>query len=152
MSSQECVVFYLSHFQYCPLIWTFFSSKSNSKIKTLHERSWKIVFNDYSSSFDVLLSRDHSMPVYYQIIHRLVIKIYKVANNLLVRDFRKLYAFENQFSIFFPSVNTEVYAKSSLKYFRAVLWNSIPDSMKCATSVKAFEIRTKSWEPVCFCS
>ena len=56
-----------SQFKYCPLIWMFCSRKSNSKINKLHERSLRIVYNDYSSSFDELLSRDHSMPVYYQI-------------------------------------------------------------------------------------
>ena len=80
----------------------------------------------------VVLSRDHSMPVHYQNIHRLVTEIYKVANNLSVGDFKELFAFKDQFSIFVPSVNTKVYGKSSLRYFGAGLWNSIPDSIKCA--------------------
>ena len=140
-----------SQFKYCPLIWMFCSRKSNNKINRRHERSLRIVYNNYNSSLDELLSRDHSMSVHYQNIHHLAIEIYKVANNLSVRDFEELFAFKNQFSVFVPSLNTEVYGKSSLRYFGAVLWNSIPDSIKCATSVKAFESRIKSWEPVCFC-
>ena len=106
----------------------FCSRKSNSKINRLHERSLRIVYNIYSSSFHELLSRDHSMPAHYQNIHRLANEIYKVANNLSLGDFEELFAFKDQFSIFVPSVNTEVYEKSTLKYFGAVLWNSIPDS------------------------
>ena len=79
------------------------------------------------------------MRAHYQNIHRLANEIYKVANNLSLGDFEELFAFKDQFSIFVPSVNTEVYEKSTLKYFGAVLWNSIPDRIKCATSVKAFE-------------
>ena len=41
--------------------------------------------------------------------------------------------------------------KVILRYFWAVLWNSIPNSIKCATSVKVFKSRIKSWEPVWFC-
>ena len=129
----------------------FCSRKSNSKINRLHERSLRIVYNIYSSSLHDLLSRDHSMPAHYQNIHHLANEIYKVANNLSLGDFEELFAFKDQFSIFVPSVNTEVYEKSTLKYFGAVLWNSIPDCIKCATSVKTFESCIKSWEPVCFC-
>ena len=92
---------------------------------------------------DELLSRDHSMPVHYQNINCLAIEIYKVAN-LSVGDFKELFAFKNYFIIFVPSVNTDVYRKSSLIYFGAVLWNSIPDSIKCATSIEAFESCIKS--------
>ena len=129
----------------------FCSRKSNNKISRLNERSLRIVYNNYSSSFDELLSRDYSMPFHYQNIHCLAIEIYKVANNLSVSDFKELFAFKDQFSIFVPSVNIEIYGKSSLRYFGAVLWNSILYIIKCATSVKEFESHIKSWEPVCFC-
>ena len=95
----------------------FCSRKSNSKINRLHERSLKIIYIDHSSSFDEILSKDHSMPVQYQNIHRLAIEIYKEANNLSVGDFKELFAFKDLFSIFGPSVNTEVYGKSSIRYF-----------------------------------
>ena len=71
-----------SQFKYYSLIWMFCSRKSNNKINRLHERSLRIVYNDYSSSFDELLSRDHSVLFHYQNIHRLAIEIYKVANDL----------------------------------------------------------------------
>ena len=75
----------------------------------------------YSGSFDELLSRDHFMKAHYQNIHRLAIEIHKVENNLSVGDFKELFTFKDQFSIVVLSVNTEVYGKSSLRYFGAVL-------------------------------
>ena len=125
---EECVVSYMSQFKYCALVWAFYSRKSNSKIKRLHERSLRIVYNDYSSSFDELLSRDHSMPVHYQIIHRLAIEIHKVANNLSVGYSKNYLLLKIQFSIFVSSVNTNVYGKSSLRYFEEDLWSSIPET------------------------
>ena len=38
-----------SQFKYCPLAWMFCSQKSNDKINRLHERSPRIVYNDFES-------------------------------------------------------------------------------------------------------
>ena len=45
-----------SSFGYCPLIWMFHSRKVNSKIN-LQERSLRIVYNDYITSFEYLLNK-----------------------------------------------------------------------------------------------
>ena len=68
------------------------------------------------------------MPVHYQIIHRLAIEIHKVANNLSVGYSKNYLLLKIQFSIFVSSVNTNVYGKSSLRYFEEDLWNSIPET------------------------
>ena len=47
-----------SQFGYCPLIWIFPSRKGNSKINHLQERSLKIVYNDYITSFEDLLKKE----------------------------------------------------------------------------------------------
>ena len=40
---------------YCPLIWMFHSREVNNKINNLQERSLRIVYNDYITSFEDLL-------------------------------------------------------------------------------------------------
>ena len=49
-----------SLFGYCPLIWMFHRRKVNSKINHLQERSLRIVYNDYITSFQDLLKKDNS--------------------------------------------------------------------------------------------
>ena len=44
-------------FGYCPLIWMFHSRKVNSKTNHLQERSLRIVYNDYITSFKDLLKK-----------------------------------------------------------------------------------------------
>ena len=53
-----------AQFKYCPLIWMFCSHNSNKKINRLHERALRLVYDDYSSSFETLLERD-SFFIYY---------------------------------------------------------------------------------------
>ena len=43
-----------AQFKYCPLIWMFCSRDSNKKINRLHERALRLVYDDYSSSFETL--------------------------------------------------------------------------------------------------
>ena len=43
--------FIISHFSYRPLIWMFCSKKSTKKINDLHERSLRIIRNNYESFY-----------------------------------------------------------------------------------------------------
>ena len=80
-----------SQFKYCPLTWMFCSRKSNDKINSLHERSLRIVYNDFESSYEELLSKCNSFSIHDQNIHRLAIEIDKVANGVSTGDFANLF-------------------------------------------------------------
>ena len=45
-----------SQFKNCPIVWMFHSHRTNNKIKRLHERALKIVYDDDVSTFDQLLA------------------------------------------------------------------------------------------------
>ena len=51
--------FIISNFSYCPLIWMFCSKESTKKINAVHERSLRIILNDYESPYPVLLEEAH---------------------------------------------------------------------------------------------
>ena len=138
-----------SQFKYCPLVWMFCSRKSNDKINRLHERSLRIVTNDFKSSYQELLTSCNSFSIHYQNIHRLAIEIYKVANDVSVGEFKNLFNFKDQYTIHVPSVNTELKGKNSIRYFGAIIWNSIPLSIKTATTLNIFKNKIKSWKPNC---
>ena len=53
--------FIISHFSYCPLIWMFCSKKSTKKINAVHERSLRIIRNDYESLYPLLLEEAHQI-------------------------------------------------------------------------------------------
>ena len=50
--------FITSQFSYCPLVWMFHSRRINNRINRLHERSLRLTYNDYNSSFKDLLSKE----------------------------------------------------------------------------------------------
>ena len=58
-----------SQFKYCPLVWMFHSRELNQRINRLHERIIRIVYNDYSSTFEQLLVNDGSCTVHHSNLH-----------------------------------------------------------------------------------
>ena len=71
-----------SQFKYCPLIWMFHGREVNQRINRLHEGILRIVYNDYSSTFEHLLVKDGSCTVHHSHLQFLSIKLYEVVNGL----------------------------------------------------------------------
>ena len=62
-----------SQFGYCPLIWMFHSRGLNNKINRIHERALRITYNDKSSSYGELLTKDRSVTIHHRNIRALAI-------------------------------------------------------------------------------
>ena len=52
----------------------------------IHEKSLRIVNNDYESTYEELLSHNNCFSIHDQNIQRLAAEMYKVANDLSVED------------------------------------------------------------------
>ena len=72
--------FIISHFSYCLPIWMFFSRNSAKKINAIHERSLRIIRNDYESLYPLLLDEAHQIVFHQQHINSLMIEVYKFLN------------------------------------------------------------------------
>ena len=72
-----------SQFGYCPLIWMFHSRSLNNRINHLHERALRLVYKNYTASFEELLSKDNSFTVHHKNLQKLAIEMFKVKNNIL---------------------------------------------------------------------
>ena len=70
-----------SQFGYCPLIWMFHSRGLNNKINRIHERALRITYNDKSSSYEELLTKDRSLTIHHR-SRALAIEIYKVIQGI----------------------------------------------------------------------
>ena len=46
-----------SQFSYCSLLWMFCSKRMNDKINHIHERGLRLIYNDYTTSFNELLKK-----------------------------------------------------------------------------------------------
>ena len=119
-----------AQFKYCPLTWMFCSRSCNNKINKLHERALRLVYDDYESSFDVLLNKNKSFSIHHQNIQKLMIEVYKSLNKPSPDNF-----FDSMFDSMFtakwrqdplqndllvPSAKTVTKGKDSAKYLGAM--------------------------------
>ena len=74
--------FFKGQLSYRPLIWTFCSRLSNNPINKLQERTLRVVYNDYDSSFNTLLEMANENTIHIKNIHILMTEIYKFLNGL----------------------------------------------------------------------
>ena len=64
-------------FNQCPLNWMFSSIRSYKKINKLRKWSLRLCDNDYTSSYDELLSKQNLVNIHIRNIQQLAIKIFK---------------------------------------------------------------------------
>ena len=55
----------------------------NNKINSLHERCFRITYNDYRSSFEYLLDRDKGVTIHLKNVRTLAIEMFKVSKKSL---------------------------------------------------------------------
>ena len=141
-----------SQFSYCPLIWMFCSRQMNRKINHIHERALRIVYNDYTTTFDDLLRKDKSVSIHHRNIQYVAIEMYKVVNNispLFVREiFEKNDMLLTRLGSDFvrPKVNSVYMGDNSLRIFGPIVWNNmIPAQYKSCSSLIEFRRAIKSW-------
>ena len=70
----------IKSFSYCPLAWMFCSRTSNNMINKLHQRSLRIILNDYSSDFNILLENNNDICNHHRNIQALLIEVFKMKN------------------------------------------------------------------------
>ena len=67
----------MSTFTYCPLIWMFCSKTADIRIKRIHKRSLRVIYEVEDANFEDLLIKDNSWTNHENNIHTLLIEIYK---------------------------------------------------------------------------
>ena len=143
-----------SQFSYCPLVWMFCSKKMNKKINRLHERALRIVYRDYSSSFEKLLKEDGSVTVHHRNIQCLATEMYKVKNDLCPQFLKDLFTYnESRKKFLRPYARTVKMGDGSIRCFGPIVWNTmLPEDVKESPSLQIFKERIKSWTPTdCKC-
>ena len=142
-----------SQFGYCSLVWMFHSRKMNNRINKIHERSLRIVFNDYRSTFRELLDKDNSVTIHGRNIQNLAIELYKVINGLspvimsLVFPIKEniKYCSKNNFKT--RNIHSAKYGTETLVHLGPEIWALVPDFIKVEKSLSTFKIKIKSWCP-----
>ena len=143
-----------SQFSHCPLVWMFCSRTMNRKINRIHERSLRLVYNDYKSSFHDLLKNDKSISIHHRNIHCVAIEMYKVINGMCPSFISDLFTLNNgrctrNCNTFVRAkVNTVYKGDNSLRIFGPIVWDEmLPEQFKTCSSLNEFKHAIKSWIP-----
>ena len=63
-----------TQFGYCLLVWMFHGREINRKINHIHERSIRIVYRQYNSSFKNLLKKNNSLCIHHRNVQSLAVE------------------------------------------------------------------------------
>ena len=144
--------FIVSQFSYCPLVWMFCSREMNRKINRIHERALRMVYLDYTSSFDDLLRRDNTVSIHHRNIQLLAVEMFKVKNGLSIDIMQNLFNLNgngmSNRSFLIPNIISEYKGKDSVRYFGPVVWDCmLPGNYKCIQTLENFKTEIKKWVP-----
>ena len=70
--------FIYSNFNYCPLVWHFCSKASTDKLEKLQYRAVSLVFNDFTSSYDDLLTKANMLTLHINRIRTMALEAFKI--------------------------------------------------------------------------
>ena len=72
----------ISNFNYCPLVWIFSTAKSLNKIESLQKKALRLLYDDYSISYEDLLEKAGKVKTSVNRLRNLCVEIYKTINKL----------------------------------------------------------------------
>ena len=135
-------LFVEAQFGYCPLVWMIHGIEINRKINHIYERSLRIVYRDYYSSFKDLLKKVNSVCIYDRNIQGLAVELLKVKENVSNRIISDIfptkalnYNLRSQTYFFRNTGNTTEFGSNSLRNFASKVWSMIPIEIKNSSSI-----------------
>ena len=90
------IIFVLSQFNYCPLVWHFCGNGSIHKMEKIQERSLRFVFNDYTTEYSDLLQKNGESTLYLKRVRIMAQEVYKAMNNQSPKYTKELLSERNQ--------------------------------------------------------
>ena len=88
--------FFNAQVNYCPLMWMLYSRCDSNKIKHLHKRCLRLIYNDNRSSYKDLLKKDTSVFIHHKNIQDAAIKMFKFKNSLTPKTVNDLFDKETE--------------------------------------------------------
>ena len=130
----------------------FCSRTLNDKINHIHERALRLVYLDYTSSFDELLKKDNAVTIHQRNIQLLATEMFKMIKGIGPEIMRTLFNINDNDrcnkSFVTPNVSSEYNGKSSIRYFGPLVWDTmLPDSLKSIQNLEKFKTEVKKWVP-----
>ena len=146
--------FIVSNFNYCPLVWHFCGVQNNNKIEKIQERALRILYQDYTSPYSVLVQNAGTTTIFISRLKYLLIEVFKClnrTNSTCLNDMFSIkqspYSLRDPLKLVQPKRNTVRHGLRSFTYAGAKLWNELPIEMKDLRTIDLSDFKTclKNW-------
>ena len=151
--------FIMSNFNYCPLVRHCCGEVNTKKIEKIQERALTFIYQDYNSSYDILLSRSQLPSLRVRRLRTIALEAFKILNNQTPEYLNDLltykshsYSFRHTDSVEVPQVRTSTYGVRPSRSAAAKMWNSLPQEFREITSRT---VQVSDWcmeRGICTCS
>ena len=131
-------------FNYCLFIWMLENRVINNTINCLHERYFRLLYGDKSSSFEKLLGQGKSVTIHTRNLQILATEKFKIYRNISPPIFSEIFhQLGNNYNIrinsdfAMPNVRFVFHGSESISYLGPKIWNIVPLELKESTIVAA---------------
>ena len=144
--------FIISNFNYCSLAWHICGLMNTRKVEKLQKRALRIVYGDYSSSYEMLLRKSNSCSLYVSRLRKLIVFVHKVLKNdckpispgfFEVSDHS--YGTRSCANLRQDVPKSVRFGVNSLKHQGVIAWNAIPNNIRCKENVTDIKSSLSSW-------
>ena len=129
------------------------SQKKINIINKVHKRALKTIYNDSSSSFEELLLHDNTICFHKRHLQILMLEVFKSVkheNPLIIEELFEIkeqrHNLRNKFLLKIPPSKSKTYGTNSLLFRASIIWNTLPNKYKIASSISEFKSLIKSWD------
>ena len=135
----------------------FCTKHSIGRITSTHERCLRLIQQNYTSDFEVLLENSKEKPVHQKCIELLMIEVYKYLNSLSPDIMSGIFKLrENAYNLrnfhIFESQNLRItFGLDSIAYRASQLWKNVPEEIRNSTLLPMFKKKIKK-VPLISCS
>ena len=136
--------FILPHFYYCSSVWHFCGVCNTDKVDDLNKRILRFILQDYSSPYDILLSKVNLKSLFIRRLQNFMIILYKslfftyypvyLRDMLTVRT--SSYNLRGNYILDLPKAKTTTYGLHSFSYLASKIWNSLPDTYRTSNFIQ----------------
>ena len=127
--------FIFSLFEYCPVVWIFCTKGNSKKLERIQERALRIIFKDYTSSYDTMLQRSNMLSLDLLRLKHLAVEMYKCVHGMNPAYLNDTFSIkETAYDLRDTSVmnqnsfKTRTYGYRSFAYYGSKLWNCLPNA------------------------
>ena len=148
--------FITSNFNYCTLIWHFFSQSSANKLEEIQQRAPRFIYNDYSSMHHDLLKIANTEHFHVKMMKEMACEIFKIVNtrgNIAPTFIQNLIMLKcSQYSLrkdkptVIPTENTSKYELKSFMHDWPRIWNSLPNELRKRVNYGEFCRLLRNWD------